>query len=1087
MPTVAPTHRARTYDHHRSLFSAVEGLRDVTPDPATQRPHRKALMKQVLQPGIERREQRNGARQPVNAVAEAMDKPFSLRRPPRLPASYEAHLRDVDKLRHDLALYDALRDKLPAPQFTLHFDQDVLDTVHPITKGYEELGTASAPRRAATVPETLLRSQRKSHTAAKLQQERPNTVLGSGTSAAALSMSAPSVRPSSTERDASATAQPESRKPKSRKGAGLPALRTPRENTLTAGTRVDYHSLALHRSPSRRSSVVLQTPAPTARSPGSASGGSPLTRFHLESRDCSVDESLHAHSSVHAVLSPTTQTLLRRFVRDPEVHPDKPAAANAGAAQDSSKTTERVWSGREVPFGVTIAEPGVEVHLADLSRKDKTKIDRMVVKTLAGITKDDICELGETASPRLTDRANRLRVLAHPADVRIKWAHAKSLAGDLVSTDDLEIVDAIEHFNRSFQQQTVSRTLGNFVEDAAYTVDRDVRQSTTESQVITPSRHAYSDLLDESSSDRKLVRLDRDQLKNTPLRKQYIDENKQIHGQIFEAFLASARRYKKVHEDDENMTAMLNKMLEQFPPVENHLLPRNASDPRHAVLLEAGCVLLKSPFLTLSANAAKLVWVLLTRDLAGTTHQAAAATEQAAVTAMQQLSACSLQVLVETFQSMVRSANVTDRWFGLRALCCLNKLSAYEWEVIESRLGDVADHSRDELVDLLSSLDLGQYLGNILDMAETRLQHSSWSTRQDATRVLYRVLERVKIMYSDSWAKALGKVTPIEADNGEKYFVATLSEWDAGDQSEGDDGGDNESLVMQTRQSSASTASKPATALAKTVVPDVTPDQAEVPLDVRLSRLFQRLAEMMVSDWNETVRHECAESLARLSLVYPLMRHTRQMLCSGDPTRRVDGVRMVGAVRVVERQTWHKYLAAFRDDFIMVRLEACRAAFVLGFCHSKLVRALVERLEDSDARVRMAAVKALTTVAVEFKDQSFVPAVLLRFLSHETHPQVKSQVLQTVCALTYSPRFPSMHGPLAEEVKAVLIEHYRSDASEAVRQHAERALVAAGVNLASVVVAEVGETDEHVIVREVREMTERGKVLKEVMALVADD
>ncbi|KAI9218127.1 hypothetical protein BC828DRAFT_389435 [Blastocladiella britannica] len=150
-----------------------------------------------------------------------------------------------------------------------------------------------------------------------------------------------------------------------------------------------------------------------------------------------------------------------------------------------------------------------------------------------------------------------------------------------------------------------------------------------------------------------------------------------------------------------------------------------------------------------------------------------------------------------------------------------------------------------------------------------------------------------------------------------------------------------------------------------------------------------RIVQMMLTDWHLPLRDKCAKVMADLDLLPLLLQQVAKMLHEADLVTRRNALKVLTLVRVVTQEAWDAYLALMNDDYLTLRIEACRAACGLAICHSQLIRELLNRLADQEAKVRGLAVKALSLSAVGPRVIFDIFGTVLGFLEQELAPEVK--------------------------------------------------------------------------------------------------
>ncbi|KAI9152414.1 HEAT repeat-containing protein 4 [Blastocladiella emersonii ATCC 22665] len=394
---------------------------------------------------------------------------------------------------------------------------------------------------------------------------------------------------------------------------------------------------------------------------------------------------------------------------------------------------------------------------------------------------------------------------------------------------------------------------------------------------------------------------------------------------------------------------------------------------------------------TLPEAIQRTLQLALSTGFAGVGHAAA---RLAWITSRGQLPAPLVAPCVREFMGMVESGSLPDQRLAAAALFRLGHVADHRVIAFLCRqLGDVDARARAAAVDGLMSVAPNE-VATVARALLPLLDHSNVAVRSDAVHVLAAVAATWRAGYPDAWAAQLvGEPHVVVADGGDKYDAVASGQgggrggslssptsragsWDDVEASNDADL-DNSSSSHHHHHRGRRSTLLPAAPLSP---------EAQV-----LHDGLRRVVSMMLGDWHLPLRDACSRVVGDLDLLPLVLREVATMLQAPDVLSRRNALRVLTLVRIVTEDAWDPYLDAFRDDYLSIRLEACRTAAALALCHSQLLKELLNRLSDSEPTVRAHAVKAISRVATGPKVAFDILASLLGFLEHELVSEVKEQ------------------------------------------------------------------------------------------------
>ncbi|KAJ3352310.1 HEAT repeat-containing protein 4 [Allomyces javanicus] len=394
----------------------------------------------------------------------------------------------------------------------------------------------------------------------------------------------------------------------------------------------------------------------------------------------------------------------------------------------------------------------------------------------------------------------------------------------------------------------------------------------------------------------------------------------------------------------------------------NHPPPPNS--PESQVILHRACLALDIGYPPLAQAAVRLIWVVTGGRLPDSHHR----------------------VILAVFRHMVAHSTVPHQRFAAQ---CLVRLGLVADPVVLAhlctRLGDVDAPARAAALALITGVpveDAMAVVGSVVPL----LTHSNCRVRSDAVAVVAAMAARWRIAHPAVWADVVvGKHAVVAPDGGERYDALVT-----GSATAGEDEDENEE-----RPSSAAAVAAPVIAATPGSAESVAttaaaPGAADLVRDADLLRsALQAVVALMVTDWHDPLRDQCAKVVADMDLLPLLMTHVATVLRGKDVVQRKDALRVLGLVRLVTTEAWEALIDAFRDDYLAVRMEACRTAYALALCHSQLLKEVLNRMSDAEPKVRSLAVRAVAKVATGPKVCFDILSSLISFLEHELVPSVK--------------------------------------------------------------------------------------------------
>ncbi|KAI8913040.1 hypothetical protein DFJ77DRAFT_66189 [Powellomyces hirtus] len=355
---------------------------------------------------------------------------------------------------------------------------------------------------------------------------------------------------------------------------------------------------------------------------------------------------------------------------------------------------------------------------------------------------------------------------------------------------------------------------------------------------------------------------------------------------------------------------------------------------------------------------------------------------------------------------MLQEGNHGDRWLAATTLASQQEVNSAVLGILLQSLGEVDTNRRKHAIELIAGLDV-LFADEVLEGILHGTSSTSWKVRQDSSILLERWIAKLAPL----WTKESTRQTP---PNGEATGPSSPS-----------------------RSSTAATIpthSRPVTQASSSVPAAAGTPPPSTPIPRLLHRSIETLLTMMWNDWSTEVRDTAAVSLGRLGKGPVIVDWIVTLLGSEDPLRRIDALRSLTRLVVLQPSAVDLYLKCLVDEFASVRVEACKLACIVRPSDRRILNALLDRFSDFFWQVRAYAVKA---IGVLLNTDPQVHGALRCALYHDKHASVRAEAIEASLKLGIL-----SHNKDLQEAVFTLLE---TDTSPAVRTQAEKALVAVGV------------------------------------------
>jgi hypothetical protein len=209
-------------------------------------------------------------------------------------------------------------------------------------------------------------------------------------------------------------------------------------------------------------------------------------------------------------------------------------------------------------------------------------------------------------------------------------------------------------------------------------------------------------------------------------------------------------------------------------------------------------------------------------------------------------------------------------------------------EFLCCQLGDLDAIVRSETIQLLSSCR-PEEVPSVVFCVRPAVNHKHWRVCVDALLVIESCTEIWKEAYSDIWSREIVSTQHVVVPDGGGKFSSIVPKYSSAEE------------VIVTEKVCTT----------------------EPPTSIIRIALIQ-IVEMMILDWRKEVRDVAASIVAHLDLLPLLMVHVSKMLKSKDMIARKEGLRIIGHIHLITSNNLGPFCALFSDDFLSVRLEACK-------------------------------------------------------------------------------------------------------------------------------------------------------------------
>ncbi|KAJ3093002.1 HEAT repeat-containing protein 4 [Quaeritorhiza haematococci] len=131
-------------------------------------------------------------------------------------------------------------------------------------------------------------------------------------------------------------------------------------------------------------------------------------------------------------------------------------------------------------------------------------------------------------------------------------------------------------------------------------------------------------------------------------------------------------------------------------------------------------------------------------------------------------------------------------------------------------------------------------------------------------------------------------------------------------------------------------------------------------------QIVNQLLNLMWNDCSPAVRQSASKALTKLKMGRSVYEWIVNLLQSNDPTLRVDALQYLGQLKVLNASSLPVLIKSLQDHFASVRLEACKVVCLAGPIHERsLMNALLACCDDNEWMIRAYAIKEVDAVRVE--------------------------------------------------------------------------------------------------------------------------
>ncbi|KAJ3148516.1 HEAT repeat-containing protein 4 [Geranomyces michiganensis] len=359
-------------------------------------------------------------------------------------------------------------------------------------------------------------------------------------------------------------------------------------------------------------------------------------------------------------------------------------------------------------------------------------------------------------------------------------------------------------------------------------------------------------------------------------------------------------------------------------------------------------------------------------------------------------------------EEMLSDGNGGDKWLAATTLAAQHEITPVVLGLFLRSLGEVDARRRAQAIKLIGGLGV-EFADQVLSGIINCCGSLSWRVRQDSVVLL------------EQWIEKLAPVWAAEEEAAARVRAATARSR-------------RTTAASSSDRASDDAASRPGTrATGGAATPASTPAPEPSPLARLLQTCIEALLNLMWNDWSTEVRDSAAVSLGRLDKGRTILDWIVSLLGSPDPLRRIDALRSLTKLCVLQPSALDLYLGCLMDEFTSVRVEACKLACIVRASDRQILNALLDRFGDFAWQVRAYAVKA---IGVLQNTDPQVHAALRCALYHEPHVSVRAEAIDAALKL----------GILAQdkELQEAVFTLMETDPSQAIRKEAEKALIAAG-------------------------------------------
>jgi hypothetical protein len=310
-----------------------------------------------------------------------------------------------------------------------------------------------------------------------------------------------------------------------------------------------------------------------------------------------------------------------------------------------------------------------------------------------------------------------------------------------------------------------------------------------------------------------------------------------------------------------------------------------------------------------------------------------------------------LSSLLQVLEEILDEGGKEEKWSATKGLCRLGRLDYRVLDIICDVMGDMDTVKADEALELLCAIEQ-PHKTLVMKTVESQASNPNWKVRHRLILFMERVMER-GMQHDDR-----------NSESQSRPLTATTTSSNHDPKSKPD------TPVTTSATETTGTVKGSNSRTSKLLYLSGVED------DVYVDGCLELLYQWMWNDWNEQVREQAAKTISTLKQGASIFKWITSQLTHELPAKRIDALKTFEWLGMITEEVVPAFVACFTDNYKSVVLEACKVrnttnkqfelkhnfvkvACILKTNHSKIIRVLLTKFDDTDWRIRCYTVKGI--------------------------------------------------------------------------------------------------------------------------------